>query len=149
MYIYIYSHNFLTFNRLSIMKKSLNLFFLLLVSFLTLGISSCSDSDEPETQDIVGTWKISEVSTNDGQSYIAWPFETTSATFKSDGTYYGRGYFGYGSGTWKQKGKTVTTYVDGDVYLVYTIINMSSSTCTLKMSQPGSTATIYIKCIKG
>ena len=130
------------------MKKSINLLVLILVSFLSLGISSCSENDTPKTQDIVGTWKISEASTNDGLTYFVWPFETTSATFKSDGTYYGKGYFGYGSGTWKQKGKTITTYVNGDVYLVYTVINLSSNTCTLKMSQTSSTASIYIKCIK-
>lgn len=75
-----------------------------------------------------------------------WPFKTTYASFKSDGTYYGSGYFGTGSGTWSIKGNTVNTYVGGKLYASYEIISVTSTTSELKMSM-GSDA-IWIKCKK-
>ena len=132
------------------MKKTL--YFLMAVLFTTISLSlvSCSDDDKDAVSksDIVGTWKLSQVSTNDGISYIAWPFENTTATFNANGTYSGKGYFGTGTGTWKQKGKTITTYVDGTEYIKYEVLEIAASTCTLKMGVTGSSSYLYIKCIK-
>lgn len=128
--------------------KTFKFFLVALIASFSIAFVSCSeDKDEPTTNDIVGTWKLTEIST-DNSTYIAWPYQTTTATFNSNGTYSGTGYFGNGSGTWKQKGKTITTYIDGQEYFKYDVISLSASTCTLKMSATGTTATIYIKCIK-
>ena len=94
--------------------------------FLTIMIASfafisCSNDDDQYNSAIVGKWKITEVKTSKSGSYIAWPFKTTYALFKSDGTYYGSGYFGAGSGTWAAKGNTINTYVDGKLYVSYTL----------------------------
>ena len=76
------------------MKKYL--FFLLTLVVASFTFVSCSDDDDDNQYDsaIVGTWKITEVKTSQSGSYIEWPFQTTYASFKSDGTYYGSGYFG-------------------------------------------------------
>ena len=89
------------------------LFLLLTLVVATFAFVSCSndDDDNQYNSDIVGTWKITEVKTSQSGSYIAWPFKTTYASFKSDGTYYGSGYFGNGSGTWSIKGNTVGNVV--------------------------------------
>ena len=108
---------------------------------------SCSDDDDNQYNSaIVGTWKVTEVKTSQSGSYMDWPFKTTYASFKSDGTYYGSGYFGTGSGTWSIKGNTVNTYVGGELYASYEIISVTSTTSELKMSM-GSDA-IWIKCKK-
>ena len=114
----------------------------------TFAFVSCSndDDDNQYNSDIVGTWKITEVKTSQSSSYIAWPFKTTYSTFKSDGTYYGSGYFGNGSGTWSIKGNTVNTYVGGELYASYEIISVTSTTSELKMSMDGES--IWIKCKK-
>lgn len=119
-----------------------------IVALLTCcGFAACSDDDKdnPTLTDIVGTWKLSEVST-DGETYIPWPYTRTTATFKSDGTYSGQGYFGNGSGNWKQSGKTIITYVDGEEYMRYEVKELSTSTCTLVMKQGGSS--LWAKCVK-
>ena len=128
------------------MKK--HLFLLLTLVVATVAFVSCSndDDDNQYNSDIVGTWKITEVKMSQSGSYIAWPFKTTYATFKSDGTYYGSGYFGNGSGTWSIKGNTVNTYVGGELYASYEIISVTSTTSELKMSMDGET--IWIKCKK-
>ena len=72
----------------------------------------------------------------------------TSATFNSDGTYSGSGYFGNGSGTYTAKGNTITTFVSGQVYIVYTVLSLNGSTAELKMTMPGSDETLWIKCVK-
>ena len=128
------------------MKKQLFLMLTLVVA--TVAFVSCSkdDDDNQYNSDIVGTWKITEVKTSQSGSYIDWPFKTTYASFKSDGTYYGSGYFGNGSGTWSIKGNTVNTYVGGELYASYEIISVTSTTSELKMSMDGES--IWIKCKK-
>ena len=95
------------------MKKQLYL--LLTIVVATFAFVSCSNDDDDNQYEsaIVGTWKITDVKTSQSGTYISWPFKTTYASFKSDGTYYGSGYFGAGSGTWSVKGNTVNTYVGG------------------------------------
>lgn len=100
----------------------------------------------PLQADIVGTWKLTEVKTSQSGSYISWPFEATYASFNSDGTYYDRGYFGYGSGTWKAKGNKVSTYVDDELFITYEILSVSGNNAELKMIIDGEA--IWIKCKK-
>ena len=128
------------------MKKYL--FLLLTLVVTSLAFVSCSDDDDDNQYNsaIVGTWKVTEVKTRQYVSYMVRPFKTTYASFKSDGTYYGSGYFGTGSGTWSIKGNTVNTYVGGELYASYEIISVTSTTSELKMSM-GSDA-IWIKCKK-
>lgn len=130
--------------------KQLKFFTILLTGILAASFQSCSkeNHDEPNKNDIVGTWKISEVSTDDGVTFKSWSLQTTIATFNDNGTYSGKGYFGDGSGTWKQSGKVIITYVNGEEYLRYEVKQLTSSTCTLIMSMEGSESTIWIKCIK-
>ena len=125
------------------MKKYL--FLLLTLMVTSFAFVSCSDDDDDNQYNsaIVGTWKITEVKTSQSGSYMDWPFKTTYASFKSDGTYYGSGYFGTGSGTWSIKGNTVNTYGGCELYASYEIISVKSTTSELKMSM-GSDA-IWIK----
>lgn len=130
------------------MFRFIKLCFVALLATASFAFVSCSDDkDDPVSSEIVGTWKLTKVSTN-GETYINWPYQTTTATFSSDGTYYGKGYFGTGSGTWKQKGKKIYTYVDGKEYIVYEVLDVNSSSCTLLMGVTGSDAKLYIKCSK-
>ena len=127
------------------MKKYL--FLLLTLVVTSFAFVSCSDDDDNQYNSaIVGTWKITAVKTSQSGSYIGWPFETTYASFKSDGTYYGSGYFGTGSGKWSIKGNTINTYVGGELYVSYEIISVTSTTSELRMSVGGHA--IWIKCKK-
>ena len=54
-------------------------------------------------------------------------------TFYEDGTFYGSGYLGNGSGTYKVSGKTITTYVSGKEYAVYTINSLSDNKADLTL----------------
>lgn len=127
------------------MKKYL---FLLLTMFLTsFAFVSCSNDDKDEIDDaIVGTWKLTEVKMSETGSYMSWPFKTTYSSFKSDGTYYGSGYFGTGEGTWSKKGKTVNTYVSGQLYASYEVLSVTATDAELKMTMGDSS--IWIKCKK-
>lgn len=130
------------------MKKYLFLLLTLVVASLTF-VSCSSDDDndgELSNSEIVGTWTLTEVKTSESGSYIAWPYRETSATFNSNGTYRGSGYFGTGSGTWSKKGNTVKTYVGGELYVTYEIISVSSSNAEMKMIMDDDA--IWIKCKK-
>ena len=129
------------------MKSFFKFWTFALIAIVSLSFVSCSDdSDSPYSSDIVGTWKLTEVKTSQSGSYISWPFEPTYASFNSDGTYYGRGYFGYGSGTWKAKGNKVSTYVDDELFITYEILSVSGNNAELKMIIDGEA--IWIKCKK-
>ena len=129
------------------MKKYL--FILLTLVVTSFAFVSCSSDDEDDNQytsAIVGTWKLTEVRMSETGSYITWPFKTTYASFDSDGTYYGYGYFGTGSGTWSLKGNTIKTYVDGKLYVSYDILSVTSTDAELKMT--ADDASLWIKCKK-
>ena len=130
------------------MKSYIKFLAFAMIAIVSLSFASCSDddADSPYVSDIVGTWKLTEVKTSASGSYISWPFQATYASFNSDGTYTGRGYFGNGSGIWNLKGNTVTTYVDGELFFTYQIISVSGSNAELKMSMDGES--IWIKCKK-
>lgn len=137
------------------MKENLkwrSIFFSMLCLLMSISFTACSDDDDdepasPYASQIVGTWKLSEVSTN-GSTYVDWMFETTTATFNSNGKYSGRGYFGNGSGTYKLSGSRLITYVDGESYLIYDILNLSGKTATFKISMDGSSSVIWAKAVK-
>jgi len=109
------------------MKK---LFFIFTIA--TLALVACSKDDDKgfayDKELVYGTWEIVEL---EGEP---WPLETTTATFNRDGTYVGVGALGNGEGTYKLSGKTITTYVDGEKYLWYTIVSLSAEECTLIVS---------------
>lgn len=127
------------------MKKFLFMLFAVILSAMT--VVSCSKDDSDEIDDaIVGTWKLTEVKMSEIGSYMSWPFKTTYASFKSDGSYYGSGYFGTGDGTWSKKGKTVNTYVGGKLYASYEVITVTATDAELKMTMDDSS--IWIKCKK-
>ena len=134
-------------------KYYLNMMTALMVAILSFGFASCSSDDDDDDfnypkESLYGTWKMSEVKMSESGSYISWPMKATTATFNSDGTYSGSGYFGNGSGTYTAKGNTITTYVSGQVYIVYTVLSLNGSSAELKMTMPGSDEILWIKCVK-
>lgn len=130
------------------MKNVFKIIAIFMIGMLALGFQGCSkDDDDLADDDIVGTWKFTEVSTS-GLNFITWPYKSTGATFYSDGTYRGFGYFGSGSGTWKKKGNTIITYVSGEEYLRYEVKEQTSTTATLVLSTSGSDVSIWVRCVK-
>jgi hypothetical protein len=131
------------------MKKWLFLMIVPLVA-LVFALSSCSSSDDDDplsgfdypAATLYGTWKITKYES------IAWPYQTTTATFNSDGTYYGRGYFGTGSGTYTASGKTIRCYVDGELYCRYEVVSLSGTTAVLDMYASSGSTSIRITCTK-
>jgi heat shock protein HslJ len=91
----------------------------------------CNKDDESSEQFdydkelLYGTWDI--VKFNGAN----WTLTPTSATFNSDGTYIGAGYFGNGSGTYRLSGKRITTYVDGEKYMWYDVVSLDGETAEL------------------
>lgn len=125
----------------------------LMAAVFSISITSCSKDDDDNDfnypkESLYGTWKISQVKMSESGSYTNWPMKETIAKFNADGSYSGSGYFGDGSGTYTAKGNTITTYVNGKVYIVYTVLSLSGSTAELKMTMSGSDEALWIKCVK-
>lgn len=131
------------------MKKLLFIMAMMLPLFTFIG---CSDDDEKkipdEMKNIYGTWLLNQVDTGNGDGYVDWPMEETSATFNEDGTYSGSGYFGNGSGTYKLEGSTITCFVGGKEFVKYDIISLTENNCELRMYISGSDTDLKIKCRK-
>lgn len=128
--------------------------FAVILSAMT--VVSCSKDDSVGIDDmiggvkigeaIVGTWVLTDVKMKETDSYISWVYKPTYASFNSDGTYYGSGYFGTGEGKWSMKGKIINTYIDGQLYVSYEVISVTATNAELKMTIDGST--IWIRCRK-
>jgi uncharacterized protein YxeA len=101
---------------------------------------------------VYGKWRVTHVKSEIGEDYldvttsvVEQYFEPTYITFNKNGSYSGSGFFGSGSGTFKAEGKSITTYIDGEIYLVYTVISFSNSNFEVIMSSPEEATTMYIK----
>lgn len=112
---------------------------------LMMTLASCSkDDDSPldgfdyPAETLYGTWKITKV---DG---ISWSYKTTTATFSSDGSYSGKGYFGNGTGTYTAKGKTINCYISRKLYCTYEVQSLSGTTAVLRMAPDDNSSTSLI-----
>jgi hypothetical protein len=115
---------------------------MILLAMLSLCLTSCSKDDDDDfaypMEQLYGKWKATELKV-DGRWYDVTKYPYTrfgmNITFYENGTFYGSGYLGNGSGTYKVNGKTITTYVSGKEYAVYTVnsLNSSKADLTLKM----------------
>lgn len=120
------------------MKTKLYLFLLIMASAVCF--SSCSKEDSfayPMSQ-LYGKWKATELLVG-GKWYNVTKYPYTkfgmSITFYEGGTFYGTGYLGTGSGTYKTKGDNqIVTYVDGDEYATYTVNSLSDNNADLTLT---------------
>lgn len=118
-------------------------FFIAILLILTVGFifTSCSSDEEDfayPMEQLYGKWEATDVQVN-GTWYDITKYPYTkfrmSISFKNDGTFYGNGYLGNGSGTYKTNDKTIITYVDEQEYAVYTVSSLTQNKAdfTLRM----------------
>ncbi|MFI3260017.1 MAG: hypothetical protein R3Y16_07990 [Rikenellaceae bacterium] len=130
------------------MKTKLTLFLAILSIALLSGCSKDDDSFNYSMETLYGTWEGTEIySGDDWVNITSWVYSKYQfgIKFYVDGTYYGYGYFGTGSGTYTATGNKIITYVSGEKYLTYTIESLTSSSAQLIMSMDGSEETIKIR----
>lgn len=125
----------------------------LIAILMCVSFSSCSNDDEDEFElsgpyatKIIGTWELTHY--GDGKVWIPWTKKTTSATFNSNGTYSGQGYFGTGTGTFELSNSHVTCYVDGEIFMQYDIVSIENNIAVLTMYPDSSSEKLTIKCEK-
>ena len=114
-------------------------FLMLFAAFFTLFVTSCSKDEDsfayPKEQ-LYGKWKTVEVYVS-GKWYDVTKYPYTrfgmDITFYENGRFYGSGYFGTGSGTYKTSGRDITTFVDGKEYAVYTVNSLNGNEADLTM----------------
>lgn len=114
------------------------------LTILSLCITSCSKDKDDEkgnnfaypVEQLYGKWKATELNVN-GQWYDVTKYPFTKfgmdITFYENGTFYGSGYLGNGSGTYKLSGKTIITYVEGEEYITYTVNSLSDKAVDLTL----------------
>lgn len=130
------------------MKKLLNI--LLLCAAFGFVFTSCSKDDDSETikEQIIGTWDATEVQfDNDGKwiDITNRPSAAISITFERDGSYYSKGALGNGNGTYTVNGKTIKTYIDGDLIGTYVIKYISDTNAELSLTMGSETMDIRAK----
>ena len=113
-------------------------FMMLLAAFFTLCVTSCSKDDDDSfaypMEQLYGKWKAVEIKV-DGKWYDVTKYPYTrfgmDIPFYEGGRFYGSGYLGNGSGTYTVSGKTITTYVSGKEYAVYTVNSLNGNEADL------------------
>ena len=131
------------------MKKMLSM---MLIMASLVGFTSCSEEDDDgfdyPLETLYGTWSGTDVYV-DGKWYDITSYWYSdlqfSITFYQNGNYYGKGYFGNGSGTYTASGNTIRTYVNGKPYYVYEVISLSNDKAHLYMGMDGSNEKLQIK----
>ena len=125
---------------------------MLLLATIAIALPSCSDDkDEPDAgikENIIGTWKgIAAKVDGSWVDITKYPFTSLglSATFHSNGTYYGSGALGTGSGTYKIKGNTIETYVGGELYLKYKVKSVTTLAAELTIIDGKSTMDVRVR----
>lgn len=131
------------------MKKVFSLM-LLLATMLTF--TACSSDDEPENSiskdQLIGLWDATAVQFNKDGKWIditSRPDLALSITFYEDGSYYGEGALGNGDGTYTLSGKTIKTYVDGELYGTYTVNSLVNDKAELTLTMGSETMGIKAK----
>lgn len=122
------------------MKKVFSL--LLLLATTVIALSSCSkDNDNDIKKNIIGTWDATSIKFEDTDwiDITNRPTLALSITFKSDGTYYGKGALGDGGGTYTISDKTIRTYIDGELYGTYVVNTLSGNHVELSLTMGKST----------
>lgn len=113
--------------------------------------SSCSkEDDESITRDqIVGTWEGTAAYIDGSWLDITkYPYSSQlgfSVTFYEDGSYYGKGAFGTGRGTYRISGMTIKTYVSGELYLAYRIKSMTETTAEITIVEDSDTLDVRVR----
>lgn len=121
------------------MKKYLFLF-LMAIPFLFASCSSDDDFAYP-MEELYGKWEVQELKI-DGKWYDLTKYPYTrfgmSITFYDDGTFYHIiGSEGSVSGTYKVNGKTIKTYLEGELYITYTINSLTDNTADFSLDMDG------------
>lgn len=112
---------------------------MLLLATLMVFLPACSDDkDEPDDikSKIIGTWDATSVKFDDTDwvDITNYPSVALSITFKKDGSYSGSGALGNGDGTYTVSGKTITTYIDGELYGTYYVRSLSDNNAELTLT---------------
>ena len=139
-----YKHSPYAMKNLSIM--------MLLGAFFTLCVTSCSKDDDASfaypMEQLYGKWKAVEIKV-DSKWYDVTKYPYTrfgmDITFYEGGKFYGSGYLGNGSGTYTVSGKTITTYVSGKEYAVYTVNSLSGNEADLTLRMGSETLQMKAK----
>lgn len=137
-------------NTIKNMKKLFLVCVAIIAAVAFIGCDKDEDSKFKYGDAIYGTWDITHIKQNDGSwlditSSIFDRFHA-SATFNSDGTYSGSGYFGNGSGTYKASGSMIICYISGVEYAKYDVHSLSGELAEMTMTMDGDS--VDIKCKK-
>ena len=128
------------------MKKAL---FFMLLAVLFAGTSCSKSNSEKDNfkEQIIGTWDATQAYV-DGKwiDVTSSPKLRISATFKKDGTYYGQSdIFGTCNGTYKVDGKTIRTYVDGELYMTFSVLSLENDVADINISDGSDSVRIRFK----
>lgn len=99
---------------------------------------------------LYGTWQISKAKYTEQAKMTDWDHESTSITFKENGSFEGSGYFGNGSGTYTVNGNTIETFIGGSPFISYEVsaYNKEENIIQCTAFIASSNQTIWMECSK-
>lgn len=123
----------------------------MLLCVVTIGLVSCEKDDEVFSENqIVGTWATTQGFV--GGEWLDIPTYSdmyATMTFYEDGDYYGDSeLFGSGWGTYTLSGKTLKTYLNGELFYVYTIKSLTDTFAEVTMAYRNSNIGLRLKKIR-
>ena len=99
-----------------------------------------------DREKIIGTWQVVQAKYTEDAKMTAWEYEDTYATFKENGRYEGKGYFGDGEGVWTVSGNIITVLIDNQPYITYTVTGQTDDVVELTATLMSSGTKIWMVC---
>lgn len=101
---------------------------------LALSLAGCGDDNNTPDYPIQGSWEMTEISQDGGQTWKAWPFGSTVVAFLPGGTYSSQGYFGYENGRWTLTGNKVECISpEGTPLPVFSLRKVEETRCEMNV----------------
>lgn len=114
-------------------------------------VSSCSKDNDDHfvypIENLHGSWEGTEIGLKGDWFDVTGYFSNFkySISFYSDGSFYAKGYFGTGSGTYETSGKKIILYLDKQYYRTLDVISLTYNKAHFEFGMDGSDEKIGLK----
>ena len=148
---------FVIVSKIVFMRKSLFLAFVF-IGILCIGCQPHKLDLNPKIEEpgvtqvdralLYGEWHISKAKFAEDATMTEWAQKYTCLTFKENGIYEGKGYYGDVEGIYTIQGSVITVLINSTNYVKYTVLAQAEDALTLKASFTSTPTPVWIECNK-
>lgn len=97
---------------------------------------------------LYGTWDVMKAKYAPDAVLTDWEHEYTCATFKENGLYEGKGYYGNGEGIYTIENNIIKVLIGNELYVSYEVLSLEEETATLCATFTSIPSKVWMECQK-